>query len=113
MFSFEHVHIVFYVHMNSSRVHGCYDVWVIRIYAQCHDVLLCGVMIRLRRNMRACSARQCGLAISWPIHDSILRNVPVRDQPPPVSVESMSQSELFYGIPLQAVLYRWSTEFVA
>ena len=39
MFSFEHVHIVFYVHMNSSRVHGCYDVWVIRIYAQCHDVL--------------------------------------------------------------------------
>ena len=39
MFSFEHVHIVFYVHMNSSRVRGRHDVWVIRIYAQCHDVL--------------------------------------------------------------------------
>ena len=38
-FSFEHVHIVFYVHMNSSRVQGRHDVWVIRIYAQCHDVL--------------------------------------------------------------------------
>ena len=37
--SFEHVYIVFYVHMNSSRVTGCHDVWVIRIYAQCHDVL--------------------------------------------------------------------------
>ena len=39
MFSFEHVHTVFYVHMNSSRVQGRHDVWVIRIYAQCHDVL--------------------------------------------------------------------------
>ena len=39
MFSFEHVYIVFYVLMNSSRVHGRHDVWVIRIYAQCHDVL--------------------------------------------------------------------------
>ena len=39
MFSFERVYIVFYVHMNSSGVHGRHDVWVIRIYAQCHDVL--------------------------------------------------------------------------
>ena len=37
--SFEHVHTVVYVHMNSSRVSGCHDVCVIRIYAQCHDVL--------------------------------------------------------------------------
>ena len=37
--SFGHVHIVFYVHMNSSRVTGWHDVWVIRIYARCHDVL--------------------------------------------------------------------------
>ena len=33
--SFEHVNIVFYVHMNSSGVHGRHDVWVIRVYAQC------------------------------------------------------------------------------
>ena len=39
MFSFEHVHIVFYVHMNSSRVQGCHDVWVIRIYARFHEIL--------------------------------------------------------------------------
>ena len=37
--SFEHVHTAFYAHMNSSRVSGCHDVWVIRIYARCHDVL--------------------------------------------------------------------------
>ena len=62
--------------------------------------------------MRACSARQCGLAISWPIHVSIVRRVPIRDQPPPVIVECMSQREHFQGI-VQAVLYRWSMEFVA
>ena len=92
--------LFFYVHMHSSRVHGRHDVWVIRIYAQClSSARQCGVMIRWRRIMRACSARQCGLAISWPIHDSTLRSLPIRDQPPPVSVECMSQSELFYGIP--------------
>ena len=48
--------------------------------------------------MRACSARQCGLADSRPIHESDLRSVPVRDQPPPVIVECMSQSERFHGI---------------
>ena len=62
--------------------------------------------------MRACSARQCGLAISWPIHDSIVRSVPIRDQPPPVSVECMSQRELFDGVSVP-VLYRCSMEFVA
>ena len=45
------------------------------------------------RIMRACSAWQCGLAISWPIHDSTVRSVPIRGQPPPVSVECMSQRE--------------------
>ena len=38
-FSFEHVHSVFHVHTNSSRAPGRHDVWVIRIYPQCHDVL--------------------------------------------------------------------------
>ena len=35
-------------------------------------------------------------------------------QPPPVSVECMSQSELFQGVyNLHALLVRWSIEFVA
>ena len=48
--------------------------------------------------MRACSARQRGLANSRPTHGSNLRSVPVHGQPPPVSVECMSQSELFQGM---------------
>ena len=47
--SFEHVHIVFYVHMNSSRVIGCHDVWVIRsiLNAMTSSARQCGVMVRL------------------------------------------------------------------
>ena len=52
------------------------------------------------------------LQIKGTSEKGLMRRVPIRDQPPPVIVECMSQREHFQGI-VQAVLYRWSMEFVA